>query len=206
MNDRNSSNEAAQLSGAPLGVGEADYAEQVVDLLAALLGEVIHARNPEIEPILKGEKSIPEGDRNILLRTLQAHGIWFRLLTLAEQNLDMRSLRQTEIEQGTEHIPATFAHVFARAAEAEMSAEEIRTLLESARICPVITAHPTEAKRITVLENHRRIFLLLREIELARWTPRERKALIDNLRTEIDVLWLTGEIRLEKPTVRQEAE
>jgi phosphoenolpyruvate carboxylase len=206
MNDRNSSEEGAQLSGAPLGVGEADYAEQVIDLLAALFGEVIRARNPEIEPILNGEKSIPEGDRNILLRTLQAHGIWFRLLTIAEQNLEMRSLRQTEIEQGTEHIPGTFAHVFARAAEAKMSAEEIRTLLESARICPVITAHPTEAKRITVLENHRRIFLLLREIELARWTPRERKALIDNLRTEIDLLWLTGEIRLEKPTVRQEAE
>src|SRR5207247_1751248 len=33
---------------------------------------------------------------------------------------------------------------------------------------------------------------------------RERSALIDNLRTEIELLWLTGELRLEKPTVEQE--
>ncbi|HEX2237266.1 MAG TPA: phosphoenolpyruvate carboxylase [Gammaproteobacteria bacterium] len=206
MNEHSNSNEATQLSGAPLGVGDVDYAEQIIDLLAALFGEVVRARNPEIEPILKSDQPIPEGDRNALLRTLQAHGIWFRLLSIAEQNLEMRNLRQTEIERGPEHVPATLACVFSEAAKAHVSAEEIQTLLDSARIRPVITAHPTEAKRITVLEIHRRIFLLLREIELARWTPRERRALIDDLRTEIDMLWMTGEIRLEKPTVRQEAE
>jgi phosphoenolpyruvate carboxylase len=206
MAKQNTSRKVATYSGAPLGAGEADYAEQVIDLLATLFGDVICGRNPEIDPILKGEQSIPEGDRNILLRTLQAHGIWFRLLSIAEQNLEMRDLRQTETKRGPEHVPGTFARVFSEAAKAGTSAEEIDALLGSASIRPVITAHPTEAKRITVLENHRRIFLLLREIELTRWTPRERKALIDNLRTEIDLLWLTGEIRLEKPTVRQEAE
>ncbi|MGH8501555.1 MAG: phosphoenolpyruvate carboxylase [Gammaproteobacteria bacterium] len=198
--------ELNQLTGAPLGTGSADYAEQIIQLLETLFHDVIRVRNPEIDPILKGEQSIPEGDRNVLLRSLQAHGIWFRLLSIAEQNLVMRSLRHTEIERGPEHVPGTFAYVFSEAAKAGMSAGEIQTMLGSARIRPVITAHPTEAKRITVLEIHRRIFLLLREIELTRWTPRERKALIDDLRTEIDLLWLTGEIRLEKPTVQQEAE
>ncbi len=196
----------AEYSGAPLGVGDSDYAEQVVDLLAGLFADVIRARNPEIEPIVKGNKPIPEGNQALLLRTLQAHGIWFRLLSIAEQNLAMRNLRRTETERGPEHVPGTFAHAFSEAIKAGTPVEEIRALLGSAQIRPVITAHPTEAKRITVLEIHRRIFLLLREIELTRWTPRERKALIDDLRTEIDLLWLTGEIRLEKPTVRQEAE
>src|SRR5680860_296393 len=198
--------ELNQLTGAPLGTGSADYTEQIIQLLEALFHDVISVRNPEVDPALKGGQSIPENDRNLLLRTLQAHGVWFRLLSIAEQNLAMRSLRLTEIERGPEHVPGTFAHVFTEAAKAGMTADEIQTMLASARIRPVITAHPTEAKRITVLEIHRRIFLLLREIELTRWTPRERKALIDDLRTEIDLLWLTGEIRLEKPTVQQEAE
>ncbi|MCA1853871.1 MAG: phosphoenolpyruvate carboxylase, partial [Beggiatoa sp.] len=67
-----------------------------------------------------------------------------------------------------------------------------------------LTAHPTEAKRVTVLEIHRRIYLLLVELETPRWTPRERRARIDALRNEIELLWLTGELRLERPTVAQE--
>ncbi|MGH8602393.1 MAG: hypothetical protein ACREXR_06340 [Gammaproteobacteria bacterium] len=35
----------------------------------------------------------------------------------------------------------------------------------------VITVHPTEAKRVTVLEIQRRIYLLLVELELPCWPP-----------------------------------
>ena len=67
-----------------------------------------------------------------------------------------------------------------------------------------ITAHPTESKRVTVLEKYRRIYLLLRELEMPRWTERERTALIDDLRDQIELVWMTGELHLEKPTVEQE--
>jgi phosphoenolpyruvate carboxylase len=83
-------------------------------------------------------------------------------------------------------------------------AAEIRKLLEQLRVRPVITAHPTEAKRVTVLEKHRRIYRRLVDLESPRWTPRERQGLIDGLRNEIELLWLTGELRLQKPTVPQE--
>ena len=69
---------------------------------------------------------------------------------------------------------------------------------------PVITAHPTEAKRVTVLEKHRRIYRRLVDLESPRWTPRERQALIQGLQNEIELLWNTGELRLAKPTVPQE--
>ena len=69
---------------------------------------------------------------------------------------------------------------------------------------PVITAHPTEAKRVTVMERHRRIYLRALELESPRWTDREREELIKALRDEIELLWLTGELKLEKPTVEQE--
>lgn len=199
------SDENEKLAGAPLGTSTADYAEELLGLLSGLFSEVLEVRNPEIKRILNGERATPEDDPLLLMLTLQARGVWFRLMSIAEQNLTMRSLRQTEIGEGADQVPNTLAYVFARAVEVGTPIEEIQTLLRSGRIRPVITAHPTEAKRITVLEIHRRIFLLLRDIELSRWTERERKALIDNLRAEIDLLWLTGEIRLEKPSVQQEA-
>src|SRR4029079_3851293 len=62
----------------------------------------------------------------------------------------------------------------------------------------------TEAKRVTVLEKHRRIYRRLVDLESPRWTPRERQTLIGGLRNEIELLWLTGELRLSKPTVPQE--
>ncbi|TIO42678.1 MAG: phosphoenolpyruvate carboxylase, partial [Mesorhizobium sp.] len=67
-----------------------------------------------------------------------------------------------------------------------------------------MTAHPTEAKRVTVLEIHRRIYRKLTELDQPRWAPRERDLLVADLESEIELLWMTGELRLERPTVEGE--
>ena len=172
------------------------YFDQLVD--------VVKRHQPEVEPVLRGERAADELSAELLARTLQVQGIWFQLLSIAEQNAAMRRRRQIEAERGYELVRGTFAQVFAAAAAAQRPAAEIRALLEHLRVRPVITAHPTEAKRVTVLEKHRRIYRRLVDLESPRWTPRERLALIDGLRNEIELLWLTGELRLQKPTVPQE--
>lgn len=182
----------------------AAYANEVIGLLSRLLGDVIHARHPAIVPAFRGEVPAPSSERELLLRFLQAHGIWFQLLSIAEQNAAMRRRRQVERQRGADQVQGTLPYVIANAAASKVKAEEIQALLDTARVRPVITAHPTEAKRVTVLEIHRRIYLLLMELESPRWTPREREALVSDLKNEIDLLWLTGELRLEKPTVAQE--
>src|SRR3954465_9670932 len=116
----------------------------------------------------------------------------------------MRRRRQTEAERGYEHVRGTFAQVISSVTEMGIPATDVRGLLGLLRIRPVITAPPTEAKRVTVLEKHRRIYRRLVDLESPRWTPRERQSLIDGLRNEIELLWLTGELRLSKPTVPQE--
>ncbi len=117
----------------------------------------------------------------------------------------MRRRRQIEAERGYELLRGTFAQVLAGGRRRpRCRPPEIRALLEQLRVRPVITAHPTEAKRVTVLEKHRRIYRRLVDLESPRWTPRERQSLIDGLRNEIELLWLTGELRLQKPTVPQE--
>jgi phosphoenolpyruvate carboxylase len=188
----------------PVAASAAHYANEVLELLSELTLTLVRKRAPEVEPVLRGERAPHELSAELLARTLQVQGIWFQLLSIAEQNAAMRRRRQIEAERGYELLRGTFARVLSDAAAAKVPAAEIRTLLEQLRVRPVITAHPTEAKRVTVLEKHRRIYRRLVDLESPRWTPRERQGLIDGLRNEIELLWLTGELRLQKPTVPQE--
>lgn len=198
--DTKGSNEASQ----DIDSISATYAKEVVDLLTEQLKVVIKQRQPEILPLFQGEQPVPKNNASMLLGVLQVWGIWFQLLNVAEENTAMRRRRLLEKNNGLEKVPGTFANVFSQAKQAGASVDDIQQLLNNAHIRPTLTAHPTEAKRVTVLEIHRRIYVLLYRLEGTRWTPRERNKFIDALRNEIDLLWLTGELRLEKPSVALE--
>ncbi len=165
---------------------------------------VVHRHMPEIEPVLRGEASSATLTDQQMARALQAQGILFQLLSIAEQAYAMRRRRHIEREKGHDRLLGTFDQVLESAARAGVPATEIHQQLETLRIRPVITAHPTEAKRVSILEKNRRIYLLLRDLESTRWTDRERQTLGSALRDQIELLWLTGELHLEKPTVAHE--
>ena len=173
-------------------------------LLFDLLVGVVQRYEPEVASVLREERTTEGMSAVLLARTLQAQGIWFQLLAIAEQNRDMRNRREIERERSYEQLRGTFASVFACAAAEGITAAEIRQAFCGLRVLPVITAHPTEAKRVTVLERHRRIYLRLLDLESPRWTDRERQELIHAAGDEIELLWLTGELKLAKPTVAQE--
>ncbi len=185
-------------------VDTAEYLKRTAGLLYDCFVDVVRAHQPDVERVLRGEQLDPETSPALLARAIQAQGMWFQLLSIAEQNAAMRQRRQSEVERGYDQVRGTFAQVIAAAAAAGIPADQVRATVASLRVRPVITAHPTEAKRVTVLEKHRRIYRRLVDLETPRWTPRERSGLIDTLRTEIELLWLSGELRLEKPTVAQE--
>jgi phosphoenolpyruvate carboxylase len=188
----------------PVALISGTSAEEASDILFQLLLEVVRRHQPEIEPVLVGGANFSGFTPELMARALQAQGIWFQLLSIAEQNAAMRRRRHIERTRGREALRGTFAHVLAEASRDGIRPKEIETLLSSLRIRPVITAHPTESKRVTVLEKYRKIYLLLRELEMPRWTERERQELLDELRDQIELVWMTGELHLEKPTVEHE--
>ena len=194
----------AAISVEQLDAAAASYAREIVELLHEQLNAVIHLRKPEVLPHFDGTLPVPDNKQDVLVNLLQAWGIWFQLLNVAEENTGMRRRRHMEKAVGLENSPGTFANVFASARNMGISAEDIQALINNANIRPTITAHPTEAKRVTVLEIHRRIYVLLYRLEAERWTTREREKLREALKNEVDLLWLTGELRLEKPSVAQE--
>ncbi|ODN71331.1 Phosphoenolpyruvate carboxylase [Methylobrevis pamukkalensis] len=194
------------------GVLADDDFTPVFELLFGLLADVVRRREPGLIKHLfetgrdQGRNQGRAGTIPDALRVpaLQVTGIWFQLLGIAEENVAQRSRRHMESAGGPDQVAGSFSDVVGSVAAAGVSAEDLAAALASAEVSPTLTAHPTEAKRVTVLEIHRRIYRGLVALETDRWTPREREALIRALRTDIDLLWLTGELRLEKPTVEQE--
>src|SRR5690606_16622405 len=159
--------------------------------LYGLLVDVVKVRHPFLETALAGGPMDPSWTPEQLEACLRAQGIWFQLLAIAEQNAGMRRRRQTETERGFEQVRGTLPQVLHEiAAEGLATPGQVRQLLRGLRVRPTITAHPTEAKRVTVLEKHRRIYRKLVELESPRWTPRERTQLAEALRADIELLWM----------------
>jgi phosphoenolpyruvate carboxylase len=184
------------------------FATRSVTEASAFLREqllaVIRRHMPEIEAVVRDNKAGAGLAPRQMARALQAQGILFQLVSIAEQAYAMRRRRRIEREKGHDKLLGTFDYVLSSAASAGVGASEVHAQLQTLRIRPVITAHPTEAKRVSILEKYRRIYLLLRELESTRWTDREREALVKSIYDQVELVWLTGELHLEKPTVEHE--
>ena len=85
-----------------------------------------------------------------------------------------------------------------------MAAEELRRRLANVSLQLVLTAHPTEATRRTLLRAHVRIAELLVPLDDPDLTPPERADLEDQLAEEITILWQTDEVRHDRPRVGDE--
>ncbi|WP_323718602.1 phosphoenolpyruvate carboxylase [Paracoccus aminovorans] len=179
------------------------YAERLRSELRELWGNVIDRRAPGILPLLSGETvALPQGAD--ATACLQALNIWFQLLKIIDENVATRARRMVETREGPAAVEGSFARVLAHSPQ--MPPESFWRNVQDLNVGPTLTAHPTEAKRVTVLEIHRRIYRGLVALETDRWTPRERAQLFADLESEIDLLWLTGELRRQRPTPVDEIE
>jgi phosphoenolpyruvate carboxylase len=138
----------------------------------------------------------------------QAVTIWFHLSQILDEILNIRRSRLSGYNEnpGEEPSQYNFRGVLSHCDTDKKSL--FLGLLEKNKlgIGPTITAHPTEAKRVSVLEIHRRIYQTLVKFDSFRWGPKEIQQLEKDLEGEIDLLWLTGELRLERPSLEAEIE
>ena len=128
----------------------------------------------------------------------------FQLLNLIEENVSAQVRRAREKLAGPAAEPGLWGANLLRLAEGGLSAPEIAAGLAGIVVEPVLTAHPTEAKRATTLEQHRRLFRLLQTREDPRHTPMELADLREEIKVTLERLWRTGEILLRKPEVAAE--
>ncbi len=183
---------------------DTSYIDEITAMLRNLLRQVIKLREPLVLPVLDDANAATHIPSHLVEHALQAIGIWLQLMNIAEENAAIRNRRDVEKQTGPDDVMGSLSQALAQAASNGVTPDKVQGVLDILDVGPTITAHPTEAKRVTVLEIHRRIYLKLYELESPRWTPRERDALLFQLRNEIDLLWMTGEVRAEKPTVEDE--
>ena len=183
---------------------QADYAASLRSDLYRLWRNVIGRRAPHVAGLIEEEGSdLPLGDAAI--PCLQAITIWFQLTRIIDENTAMRDRRQAEAWHGAEAVEGSFAKALA-GLDPAMTAADFAEMARQLSVGPTLTAHPTEAKRVTVLEIHRRIYRHLVTLETQRWTPREREDILLDIESEIDLLWMTGELRIERPSLKDEIE
>lgn len=175
-----------------------------VEVLASVGETDVAARLPW--PELDGEAAAVRDDwpDTLAERCMQAYSIAFQLLQQAEENAVAQGRRRAEAAGRLTEDPGSWDQHFARLQHLDVSAQEIADAVATVRIEPVLTAHPTEAKRQTVLDHHRTLYRTIVELENTMWTSAERAALETELRAAIERLWRTGEIYLDKPSVADE--
>ncbi len=151
---------------------------------------------PDLDALLARTRALPPETARV---TARAFTVFFILINAAEQAHRVRRTRQEDASAGQR---GSVRWSLQRLREAGRSAAEVARVLASLDVRPVLTAHPTESARRTILDLQARVAegLLARD-----GAPEvERRAIERRLEGEVELLWLTEEVRRDRPSVMDE--
>ncbi|MEM9444006.1 MAG: phosphoenolpyruvate carboxylase [Verrucomicrobiota bacterium] len=137
-------------------------------------------------------------------RLYQAYSITFQLLNMIEENAAAQMRRQRSDRNPNVPEPGLWLDYFNQLQKQKISENEISKILPHICIEPVLTAHPTEAKRATVLRQHRELYILMVERENKMWTKNELSSNREKIKAVLERIWRTGEISSRKPDIQHE--
>ncbi|HEY0584401.1 MAG TPA: phosphoenolpyruvate carboxylase, partial [Chloroflexota bacterium] len=140
-----------------------------------------------------------------LLQLVRAFSVYFHLINLAEQHHRVRTLRERQRAR-RQPLHESVGAAFDELSAAGFSRAQIREGLERLEIHPVLTAHPSEARRRTLLHHLEDAASLIEKLDDDRATPVDRAAVLDALRARITLIWQTAEARVERPSVIDEVQ
>ncbi|MYL57162.1 phosphoenolpyruvate carboxylase [Virgibacillus halodenitrificans] len=136
-------------------------------------------------------------------QVIRAFSIYFHLINIAEQNHRIRRRREyllKEEESQSFSLEKTVSNV----KNYDLTNEDIQEVLNELSVELIMTAHPTEATKRTVLEIQKRISEILRKLDNPQTTKNERAYVEESLFNEVTALWHTDELRHRKPEVLDE--
>ena len=148
-------------------------------------------------------KRIERLDAQTLSEVIRAFAIYFGLVNTAEE-LNAYLDRMDRMSTGERLWVGSFDDTVRQLHDDQISPERVQGLFEHLIYLPVFTAHPTEAKRRTTLETFRRIFLLAQELHRRKLNEEEMEERLAAIRTQVQILWKTDEVRPHKPQVTDE--
>ena len=171
--------------------------ERVRQLAVAFRNRKDHEAGRTLERLLKDLS----GDQTVSV--IRAFSYFAHLANIAEDRHQIR-LRQHE-DRAARPREGSLALTFERLHRAGLHAGEIARTLQQAWLSPVLTAHPTEVQRKSILDAERAIAALIEQRDgLA--TAHEREENEALLRARVTQLWQTRMLRTARLTVADEIE
>ncbi len=134
----------------------------------------------------------------------RAFAFYFELINLAETAHRKRRRRASMLDAGAAPQRGSLRGTLRRLRQAGHTRDSVMALLRQICVVPVFTAHPTEVARRSVMFKRRRISELLEQLDTLGLPPSELDRLQDELLAEITALWQTDDVRIARPTVRDE--
>ncbi len=218
---KNSSNGSSQEScDATESTDENAALRQNVSLLGSLLGHSIENHLgadflEKIEQIRHFSKAARSGDETAHKQLLDfLHGLSDNeLLPVARaftQFLNLANLAEQyhTVSRSREHLgtaPDPLESLFQRLKSKEISSDRLYQHVLDMKVELVLTAHPTEVTRRTVIQKFNGIIRCLRDLDSQHLLPREKKETLDRLQQLISQIWHTPEIRDKRPTPEDES-
>ncbi len=196
-----------------------------VRLLGSLLGDTLREQVGEglyevVERVRALSKSARGGrgeDRRLLAETLSSMSVqdalnvarafshFLQLANIAEQHHRVRRRRDYRRGPDSPPQPGSCEETFARLIASGVPPERLNQAVLELEVELVLTSHPTEVARRTILQKHNCIAAALGELDRGDLTYFERQSVLDELRREVAACWLTEEIRAKRPTPADEA-
>jgi len=176
--------------------------------LLECLAEVLEANNANeyisYLPWINNQVPLPLPEHQ--QKVIHLYSISFQLLNLCEVNWAVQSRRAKQQKQGAESENGSWAQTFSELKNTGISQDKIIESLSQLELEPVLTAHPTEAKRTVVLKYYRELYLQLVLLENPMYTNLERQQIRSGIKEILTKLWFIDDIYLEKLKVETELE
>lgn len=129
---------------------------------------------------------------------------YFSQLTNIAEDLHHNRRHRAHLKAGSAPKDGSLALALNRLEKKSVSKESIQSFLDSALVSPVLTAHPTEVQRKSILDCHLIISSLLSERDRLDMTPDDEAGNEEALRRFVLILWQTRMLRTAKLSVRDE--
>ncbi len=157
-------------------------------------------------PLIRNNSNgvVNDNDEIPIAKTIQSLSIYFQLMTLVEENAATQYRRKMENQENITAVRGSWAEAIKYWKENNVSEDDMLHAIAGTNVIPVLTAHPTEAKRVTVIEIHRELYLLLVNRENTSLSNLEQYAIREKIINLLERWWRTGEIYLEKPDIKDE--
>ncbi len=131
---------------------------------------------------------------------------YFSLLSNIAEDLHHNRRRRAHLRAGSPPQDGSVTLALERVIAKGVNAEQLEDFFARALISPVLTAHPTEVQRRSILDYQLKIQRLLKERDRTQLTPNELRHNEEGLRTAIQTLWQTRMLRSVRLTVQDEIE